>query len=344
MQRQDIKNFTLNELEKVILGIGEKPYRAKQIFFGIYRKYLCRFQEMKNLPKELIGRLNQRYYVGDLELDKHLKSSDGTEKFLYKLRDGNFIETVLICSGNRKTLCLSTQLGCKFGCAFCASGRIGLVRDLTPSEIVNQILFLRQDFKYKITNYVFMGMGEPLDNYENTLKAVRIMNEPSGLEIGARRITISTCGVIPGIDRLKDSGLQVNLSVSLHTTDNKLRDELVPINRRYPLEELVKVCKKYIAKTGRKITLEYILIKDKNHSLQDADKLAEIAKDLKAKVNLIRCSTISVLSYKSPGEKQVKIFMERLAKKGVNSTLRKSKGSDIQAACGQLAGRKIEKI
>lgn len=344
MEKQDIKNFTLNELKKVIRGIGEKPYRAKQIFFGIYRKYLCRFQEMKNLPKELIGRLNQRYYIGDLELDKHLKSSDGTEKFLYKLRDGNFIETVLICSGNRKTLCLSTQLGCKFGCAFCASGRIGLVRDLTPSEIVNQILFLRQDFKYKITNYVFMGMGEPLDNYENTLKAVRIMNEPSGLEIGARRITISTCGVIPGIDRLKDSGLQVNLSVSLHTTDNKLRDEFVPINRRYPLEELVKVCKKYIAKTGRKITLEYILIKDKNHSLQDADKLAEIAKDLKAKVNLIRCSTISVLSYKSPGEKQIKIFMERLTKKGVIQTLRKSKGSDIQAACGQLAGRKIEKI
>lgn len=344
MQRQDIKNFTLKELEKAMPDIGQKPYRAKQIFFWIYQKHLCRFQEMKNLPKALIGRLNQRYYIGGLRLDEHLKSSDGTEKFLYKLGDGNFIEAVLICSGNRKTLCLSTQVGCKFGCLFCASGRIGFVRDLIPSEIINQALVIQQNFKHKITNYVLMGMGEPLDNYENTLKAVQIMNEPGGLKIGARRITISTCGVIPGIDRLKDSGVAVNLSISLHATDNKLRDELVPINRRYPLEELLKVCKKYVAETGRKITLEYILIKDKNHSLRDAARLAEIAKDLRAKVNLIRCSSIPLLSYRPPGEKQIKIFIERMTENGVIPTLRKSKGSDIQAGCGQLAGKKIEKI
>jgi 23S rRNA (adenine2503-C2)-methyltransferase len=344
MDKQDIKDFTLKELEEAITGIDEPLYRAKQIFFWLYRKDAHSFREMNNLPDKLIDKLNRYYRIGSLDLRKQLESKDGTEKFLFKLSDGNFIETVLIHTQNRKTACLSTQVGCKFACSFCASGRMGFVRNLTPSEIVNQILFLEHELKHKITNYVLMGMGEPLDNYENTAKALFIMNNPGGLSAGARRITISTCGVIPGIDKLKDLGLQVNLSISLHATNNKLRDELVPINKRYPLEKLIEACERYIEKTGRAITLEYVLIKNKNHSLQDADRLAAIAKRLKAKVNLIACSGVPPLDFDSPCSKDINLFINNLVERKVNVILRKSKGADIQAACGQLAGKKNVKI
>ena len=339
MVKKDIKNFTLEELKKAIVEIERLPYRAEQIFSWLYQRGAQDFSEMSNIPKAFRDRLEQSYYISTLGLSEHLKAADGTEKFLFELSGGNFIETVLIYAKHRKTICLSTQVGCKFACAFCASGRRGFVRNLTPSEIINQIMFLQHNLKHKITNYVFMGMGEPLDNLKNVTKAIVIMNNPKGMDIGARRIAISTCGIISGIQKLKDLGLQVNLSVSLHATNNKLRNELMPINRCYPLEKLIKACENFINKTGRIIALEYILIRDKNDSLKDADRLASIAKRLKAKVNLIPYSTIPNLNLQSTQTRNIDILMKRLIKRGVSVTLRESKGADIRAACGQLAGK-----
>lgn len=342
MGKRDIKNLTLEELKKEIVDMQEPTYRARQIFFWLYQRGVPNFDEMSNIPRPLRDKLDQNYYISTLELSEHLKSTDRTEKFLFKLSDGNFIESVLIYAKNRKTICLSTQVGCKFVCSFCASGLRGFIKNLTPAEITNQILFLQHNLKHKITNYVLMGMGEPLDNYKNISKAIMIMNDPEGMAIGARRITISTCGIIPGIRKLEDLRLQVNLSVSLHATNNNLRDELIPINRRYPLEKLIKACEDFVDATGRMITLEYVLIKGKNDSLKDADELAKIAKKLKAKVNLVPYSTIPNLNFQSTGRRNTNIFMNRLINRGINATLRESKGKDIQAACGQLAGRARE--
>jgi len=342
MGKNDIRNLTLEELKKTVVEMQEARYRANQIFFWLYRRGVHDFHEMDSIPVTLRDKLGESYYISTLELSQHLKSTDGTEKFLFKLSDGNFIESVLISAKNRKTICLSTQVGCKFACSFCASGFIGFIRNLTPAEITNQILFLQHNLKHKITNYVLMGMGEPLDNCENVYKAIMIMNDPEGMGIGARRITISTCGIIPGMKKLQDLRLQINLSVSLHATNNNLRDALMPINKRYPLEKLIKACEDLINATGRMITIEYILIKDKNDSLEDADKLATIAKKLKAKVNLVPYSTIPTLNFQSTGRKETNIFMNKLINRGVNATLRESKGKDIQAACGQLAGRAKE--
>ena len=342
MGKNDIRNLTLEELKKTVVEMHEARYRANQIFSWLYRRGVHDFHEMDNIPVTLRDKLGENYYISALELSQHLKSTDGTEKFLFKLADGNFIESVLIYAKNRKTICLSTQVGCKFACSFCASGFIGFIRNLTPAEITNQILFLQHNLKHKITNYVLMGMGEPLDNYENVYKAIMIMNDPEGMAIGARRITISTCGIIPGMKKLQDLSLQVNLSVSLHATNNNLRDALMPINKRYPLEKLIKACQDLIDATGRMITIEYILIKDKNDSLEDADKLAAIAKKLKAKVNLVPYSAIPTLNFQSTGRKETNIFMNKLIKRGVNAILRESKGKDIRAACGQLAGRAKE--
>lgn len=340
----NIYNFTLEELKKEISGICEPQYRARQIFSWLYKKGACSFNEMDNLPKRFIDKLNQNFYMAGLELSCHLKSSDKTEKFLFKLKDGNYIETVLIYAKNRKTVCLSTQVGCRFACSFCASGLMGFIRDLAPSEIIGQILFLRNNFKHRINNYVFMGMGEPMDNYENVAKAILIMNDPEGLDIGARRITISTCGIVPGIEKFKDLGLQVNLSLSLHAANNKLRDKLLPVNRRYPIEKVIRACRDYIAKSGRIITLEYVLIDGVNDSLKDADELSIIAKRLNAKINLIPCSGNPKLKQEPPQKRDIKIFSERLVKNGAKVTLRESKGEDIRAACGQLAGREKDEI
>ena len=213
------------------------------------------------------------------------------------------------------------------------------MRNLKPSEITNQIIFLQHNLKHRLSNFVFMGMGEPLDNFTNVSKALMIMNAPQALGIGARRITLSTCGIIPGIGKLKELGLQINLSISLHAGNDKLRDTLIPVNRRYPLAKLIKACEDFKNKTGRMISLEYVLIKDKNDSPQNADELAEIAKRLKAKVNLIPCSTIPNLKLESAQRKAIGIFIKRLLRKRVKATLRQSRGEDIQAACGQLAGR-----
>ena len=330
MQKKNIKNFTIEELKEELGKLSEASYRANQLFEWIYKKGARSFDEMGNLPKSFRDKLGRVFCLGGVKLKERLKSRDGTEKFLFELEDGGLIESVLIPSSSRKTICLSTQVGCKFGCAFCASGLKGFKRDLFPSEILDQILLAGEG----ITNFVFMGMGEPLDNFENLKRVIEIMNSPLGLGIGARRITVSTCGIIPGIRRFKEIDLQVNLSISLHAANNKLRSSLMSINKKYPLEELIAACNDF---SGRMITLEYILIKDKNDSLRDANELSHIAKKIKAKINLIPYSPVSGKRFKVPTGKDIELFQKRLVKNSVNVTLRESKGKDIFAACGQLA-------
>lgn len=340
MRKRDIKNFTLNALEKALVEINEPPYRARQIFSWLYRIGARSFDEMGNIPQTLKTVLNRSYYIGNLKPYEHLKSIDGTEKIIFELADNRFIETVLIHAKHRNTVCLSSQVGCKFACVFCASGRGGFGRDLTPSEITSQALYPEHELKHKITNYVFMGMGEPLDNYENVAKAIAIMNDPKGMGIGSRRITISTCGIIPGIEKLKNLGLSVNLSLSLHAAGDKKRAALMPVNKRYPLDTLIKACEGYVDKTGRMITIEYVLIKGVNDFAQDADGLAAIARRLRAKVNLISCSAISNSSFRPSEREKINMFKQRLIGKSVKATVRESKGKDVFAACGQLAGRR----
>lgn len=337
MDKIDIKNLTLEELKNKIKRFSIPAYRASQLFDWIYKRRALEFSEMNNISLGLREKLDRYYYIGCISLKERLRSSDGTEKFLFELSDGNFIETVLIHARTRNTLCVSTQVGCKYGCVFCASGTRGFVRDLSPSEITDQILSAQKIIGDRITNLVFMGMGEPMDNYENIASSIVIMNSQEGLGIGSRKITVSTCGVIPGIERFAGLGLQANLSISLHAADNKKRSALMPVNKKFPLEKLIESCELFIKETGRKITLEYVLIKDKNDSIIDADGLSNIARKLKAKVNLIPYSPVYSKSFESPSQKALNQFKDRLIKNKINVTVRDSKGKDIQAACGQLA-------
>jgi 23S rRNA (adenine2503-C2)-methyltransferase len=339
MNTKDIRNLRLEELKIKLDEWGELSYRAAQIFDWVYKKGAASFDGFTDLPKGLRRRLEENFSLRPLALAGQVISRDRTEKFLFKLADENFIETVLIPAGQRKTLCLSTQVGCKFACVFCASGRAGFKRNLLSSEILGQILFLRDRLSVRLTNFVFMGMGEPLDNYENVVQAVRIMNDPRGLGIAARRITISTAGITPGLERLKTLGLQVNLSLSLHSVKDDVRSQLLPINRRYPLKELIRACQDYVARTGRMMTLEYILLRDINDTAEDARGLAALAKKLRAKVNLIPYSQVCGLGFETPPRERTELFLRWLEDRGVSATLRRSKGADIQAACGQLAGK-----
>jgi len=336
----DIRNLTFAELRAEFDSWGEPAYRAKQVFEWIYQKGADSFAAMTDLPKSLRQRLEDKFRLGVLELAEQLRSEDGTEKLLFRLTDGQLIEAVLIPSGGRRTLCLSTQVGCKFACVFCASGAGGFARNLLPSEMLGQILFLRDKLDVGLTNFVFMGMGEPLDNLDNLVRTVRIMNAPEGMGIAARRMTISTVGIVPAIEKLEGLGLQVSLSLSLHATTDELRSRLLPVNRKYPLAEVIKAGAHYARTTGRMITIEYILISSLNDSAADARRLASIARKLRAKINLIPYSQgCGAGLAPSPGSRQ-QAFLQTLESLGVAATVRRSKGGDIRAACGQLAGKK----
>ncbi len=337
--KKDIKDFALDELSAELVGLGEPAFRAKQIFAWLYRRGKATFGEFSDISRGLRDKLEEQYVIGRLEAVERLRSSDGVQKFLFRLADGNHIETVLIPSGPRMTVCLSAQAGCRYRCAFCASGLGGFHRNLTPSEITGQVLFVKDVLGKEPTNLVFMGMGEPLDNFESVAKAIRIMNAAEGMGIAARRITISTCGIVPGIERLAKLDLQVNLSLSLHAVTDRLRDRLMPVNRKYPLEEIVRACEAYLESGGRMMTLEYILIRDVNDTRNDAEGLAAIARRLRAKVNVIAFSPVPGLAFAPPEAGVLKEFVRWLEERKVHVTERRSKGADIAAACGQLAGR-----
>ena len=341
--KKNIRDLTLAELQVALAEAGEKPYRAAQIFDWLYKKRAAAFGEMTSLPKPLREKLHRTFALGTIELADRLSSPDGTTRFLFRLGDGEHVESVLIPAGPRLTVCLSTQVGCKFACAFCASGRHGFKRNLAPSEILDQVLFLERALGRPLTNYVFMGMGEPLDNWTNVEKAIRIMNAPEGLAIAARRITVSTAGFVDTFERLEALDLQINVSVSLHAVTDRLRDQLMPINRRFPLEALVAAAEHYVRSGGRLLTLEYILIHGLNDSLDAADGLAAIARRLRAKVNLIAYSPVEGKDFKTPTDAEVARFKRWLEERKVGTTVRLSKGADIAAACGQLAGRFLKK-
>jgi len=273
IQKKDIKNFTLNELQEEVKNIGVEKYRATQLFNLLYKKGIEDFREMLGLPASFRDLLQENYYISKIELVKLAKSKDKTEKYLFKLKDENLIESVLIFSDERVTECISSQIGCKYNCLFCESGKKGFIRNLTVSEILNQVLLAKKKMKSNPNNIVFMGIGEPLDNYDNVVKAICILNSKDAFNIGARKITISTCGVIPAIKRLQERDWQIELSISLHAPENKLRSYLMPVNNLYPLPDLIEVCRNYADKTNRQITFEYILIKGVNDSLIYADEL-----------------------------------------------------------------------
>jgi len=334
-----LTSLSLAELEEQLKNIGEPAFRARQIFSWIYRARKTDFSEFSDLPKSLRQRLNETFVINPLKLTQEISSKDGTTKYLFELPDGYFIETVLIPAADRRTVCLSTQVGCKYHCSFCASGLNGFKRNLTAGEIVSQVLSVRMFTGQEVSNLVFMGMGEPLDNLDNVLKAIRILNDERGLSLGARRMTVSTAGVIPGIKKLKDFELQINLSISVHNPIEEKRSQLMPINKKYPLSEVVAAAEDYLKAGGRQLTLEYILIKGFNDGLYEAEGLAAIARKLKAKVNLIAYSPVPQLSYERPSRAELLRFERWLTERKVKTTIRQSKGVEIAAACGQLAGK-----
>ncbi|MFA5410870.1 MAG: 23S rRNA (adenine(2503)-C(2))-methyltransferase RlmN [Candidatus Omnitrophota bacterium] len=338
MNSRSIIGLTIQELEQVLRGWKQEAFRAKQIFSWVYKKGITDFARMSDLPRDLRKSLEENFYLFDLKLVKVLRSKDRTAKFLLEAEDKSRIEAVAIPAEKRLTGCISTQIGCKFSCAFCASGISGFKRNLTVAEMVSEALFLKNNSaQQKLTHLVFMGTGEPLDNYENVLKAIRLVNSPETFHIGARRITISTCGIIPGMKKLAGEGLQVELSISLHAADDKTRGRLMPVNKKYPLKELIAAAKGYSEKTGRQITFEYVLIKGVNSDLQNALNLVKILKGMKlAKVNLIPANPVKELALEPPAKKDILLFRDYLLKQGVNVTLRMPRGEDIAAACGQL--------
>ncbi len=334
-----IGDYDIEELKRKMSLAGEKPHRAGQIFRWIYKKKADKFSSMTDLPGALIKKLDESFYPVSLKMEGFRTSRDRTRKFLWRLRDEEFIESVLIKEGARRTLCVSSQVGCKIKCPFCASGKYGFKRDLSTGEITGQVLSVERIEGIRVTNVVYMGMGEPLDNFDNVVKSIRIINSRAGLELGARKITVSTCGFIPEMKKLRSIGLQVELSVSLHAVSNNVRDKLVPINRKYPLEVLIKACREHYEHTGRIVTLEYTLISGINDSLEDAAELSRIAKQIKGKVNLLVCNDIPGWGGGRISMERIKAFRQKIVAGGVTATYRRGRGSDILAACGQLAGK-----
>ncbi|MFA6349946.1 MAG: 23S rRNA (adenine(2503)-C(2))-methyltransferase RlmN [Candidatus Omnitrophota bacterium] len=337
MPPKDIKDFNLLELEQELVGISVDKFRAKQIFSWIYQKGVFDFDQMSNLPAELRLKMKEKFYIVGFKLVKKSISADQTQKLLLGLSDGNLIESVIIPADDRVTGCVSAQAGCKYACGHCASGVLGFKRDLSCGEILEQVLLIKCNSEgNKLTHIVFMGTGEPLDNYDNVLKAIRVINSKEALNIGQRRITISTCGLIPRIRQLAKEGLQIELSVSLHAADDVTRSRIMPVNKKYPLKELISALREYIKITNRQVTFEYTMIKGLNSDTQSAKNLVTLLKGMECKVNLIPCNPIKELGLEPPGKVDILLFRDVLIKADVNVTLRASRGQDIEAACGQL--------
>lgn len=341
---KNIKDYTLEELKQEMQEIQEKPFRAEQIFKWIYEEKVKSFDEMTNLSLQLREKLKENYTMCNYEILRKQEAKDGTKKYLFDVGDGNAIETVLMSYHHGYSICVSSQIGCKMGCKFCASTGINFIRSLSTGEIVEQIIAVEQDENIRISNVVFMGIGEPLDNYDNVVKAVRIINHPKGLNIGARHISISTSGLVPNIYRLAEENIQCTLSISLHATNNQKRSEMMPVNNAYPIEELLQACKDYIAKTNRRISFEYALAKDNNDNLDDACELVKLLKGMLCHVNLIPINKIENGKYSKSSNENIIRFRDYLNDHGIVATIRRELGSDIDAACGQLRRKNLKKI
>ena len=336
--KKNIKNYDLDNLKEELKNLGEKPFRAEQIFKWLYQDKVTSFEEMTNLSLDLRKKLDENYSMGLFKIVKKLESVDGTKKYLFDVQDdaGNLIESVLMQYHHGYTICVSSQIGCKMGCKFCASTGIPFSRNLEAGEIVEQLLAIERDAGVRISNIVFMGIGEPLDNYDNVMDSIKVLNHPKGLAIGARHISISTSGIVPKIYELADKQMQCTLSISLHSSNNKTRSEMMPVNNAYPIEELIKACKYYIEKTNKRISFEYALAKDNNDNLEDAEKLVKLLRGMIAHVNLIPINRIEDGKYTKSTNENIIRFRDYLNDHGIVATIRRELGSDISAACGQL--------
>ena len=337
---QAILDLTLKDLECYLEKHGFPGFASQQVFSWIYKKAIFDFDRMTDLSRGLRNFLKSDFYILSLDLIKRQVSLDGTQKFLFALDGKLIIESVLIPTPRRLTACISTQVGCRFACRFCASGAKGWQRNLSSGEIIEQVVYLENRAGRRLNNLVFMGVGEPLDNYDNVLRAIHNLNSPHSLNIGARKMTISTCGLIPGIQRLAEENIQIELSISLHAGDNQTRSYLIPINEKYPLEKLLPACRNYFKKTKRQITFEYVLIKGINSDLRQARKLIKLLTGLDAKVNLIPVSAFKE-EFCPPNKLEILLFRDILLKAGIPVTVRQPRGADIQSACGQLRIRNL---
>ena len=342
MSKVNLKDLTYNQLEELILSIGEKKFRAKQIFEWLHRG-VTSFDDMTNISKAMRDSLGEISYISKLEIEeKYVSKIDGTKKYLFRLEDGNMVESVVMYYKHGITICISCQVGCRMGCRFCASTIGGLVRNLTPGEILDQIIFSEKDVGERISNIVMMGIGEPLDNYNNVITFLHNVNHPFGLNIGYRHISVSTCGVVPNIYKLMEEDIPITLSVSLHSPDNEKRSEIMPVNRKYPVDELIKVCKEYLYKTNRRISFEYALIENVSDTDELACKLADLLKGMLCHVNLIPVNQVKERDFKKPSGERIERFKKILEKRGINTTVRRKLGSDINASCGQLRRNRLD--
>ena len=334
-----IYNYTKEMLIDYMVSLSEKPYRVNQIIEWLYRKKVSSFDEMTNISKSFIEVMKRDFIIDELKLVTNQKSYDGTQKFLFELADGNLIESVLMSFDYGYSLCVTSEVGCNMGCAFCASGMKKKLRNLTTSEMVLQILMVEKIANIKIGNVVVMGIGEPFDNYDNLINFLHIINNPLGLEIGARHITVSTCGLVPKIYEYAKIDIQVNLAISLHSADNEIRNKIMPINKSYNLSLLIKATKDYILETGKRVTIEYILLRGVNDTKEDALKLAKLLKGLNVYVNLIPYNEVKEKPFKRSTPEDMRLFFHTLKENNINVQLRKEQGSDIDAACGQLRSK-----
>ena len=338
---KNIKDYNLEELKQELIQIGEKPYRAEQIFKWIYDENVTSFDDMTNISLELREKLKQCFSMCIFKIIKKQIASDGTIKYLFDVLDGNAIETVLMKYHHGYSICVSSQIGCKMGCKFCASTGIAFIRSLTSGEIVEQLLAVERDENIKISNVVFMGIGEPLDNYNNVVNAIRIINNQKGINIGARHISVSTSGLVPKIYQLAEENIQCTLSISLHATTNEQRSKMMPVNNLFSIEELLKACKDYIDKTNRRVSFEYALAKENNDNLEDAKRLVKLLKGMNCHVNLIPINKIENGEFIKSSNENILKFRNYLNDHGIVATVRRELGSDIEAACGQLRRKNL---
>lgn len=340
--KQDIKSMNLSELESALEEMGEKKFRAKQIFIWLHKGGRS-FDEMSNISKDLRGKLEERFYLTPPQVERKQESKrDGTIKYLWRLSDGNCVETVLMQYKYGNTVCVSSEVGCAMGCAFCASTLGGLVRRLTAGEILDQVLFTEKDSGKKVSHIVLMGIGEPLDNFDAVMRFLELVNHPDGMNISMRHISLSTCGLTERIDKLASLHLQLTLSVSLHAPDDETRSKIMPVNKRYGVEKLLSACRRYYEETGRRISFEYAMIRGVNDTPYHAEKLVKELRGMGAHVNMIPLNDVEESPLKPSTKEDIRAFQRTLEKAGITATVRRSLGGDIDASCGQLRRKQMK--
>ena len=344
-EKTDIKSMNLEELKSYMESIGEKPFRAKQLYQWMHEKQAASFDEMTNLSKSLQEKLKKECHFVSLKQEAvQVSKIDGTRKYLFALDDGNVIESVLMRYKHGNSVCISSQVGCRMGCRFCASTLDGLVRGLTPSEMLDQIYRITRDTGERVANVVVMGTGEPMDNFDNLLKFIELLTDENGLNISQRNVTVSTCGIVPKMRELADKKLQITLALSLHGSNQEKRRSLMPVANKYELHEVLEACDYYFEKTGRRITFEYSLVHGVNDTPEDAKELMGILKDRNCHLNLIPVNPIKERNYEKPDKKSAENFKNKLEKNGINVTIRREMGSDIDGACGQLRRKTMQGV